>query len=121
MFFLKGKGFLDPRINKVPEGAVPVEFAAYKAMLKAQGEGKYISTDDAGNPILLDIPVTWADFRPQRNRLLSESDWTQLSDAVLSPELKAAWATYRQQLRELPEAYSDPQAITWPTPPTTNV
>lgn len=38
--------------------------------------------------------------RGQRNTLLSESDWTQLADA---PVDKAAWATYRQALRDLPQ------------------
>lgn len=38
--------------------------------------------------------------RSHRNGLLSESDWTQLADA---PVDKAAWAAYRQALRDLPQ------------------
>lgn len=38
------------------------------------------------------------EIRQQRNQLLKESDWTQLSD---SPVDKAAWAVYRQALRDI--------------------
>jgi len=43
-----------------------------------------------------------SEVRNQRNQLLSQSDWTQMADSPLSDEQKAAWAAYRQQLRELP-------------------
>lgn len=38
-------------------------------------------------------------IRSYRNLLLSQSDWTQLPDAQCN---KAAWAQYRQSLRDLP-------------------
>jgi hypothetical protein len=41
----------------------------------------------------------WEQIRLWRNAKLSESDWTQLPDA---PVNQAAWATYRQALRDLP-------------------
>ena len=56
----------------------------------------------------------WDRIRNKRNYLLSESDWTQVADA---PGDKAAWATYRQALRDLPSTGSDPDALTWPTSP----
>ncbi len=37
--------------------------------------------------------------RPERNKLLQESDYTQLADYQ---DDKATWATYRQELRDLP-------------------
>jgi hypothetical protein len=40
--------------------------------------------------------------RNQRDQLLAQSDWTQMADSPLSDEQKAAWAAYRQQLRDLP-------------------
>jgi hypothetical protein len=52
-------------------------------------------------------------FRQKRNNLLQQSDWTQVPDA---PVDQAAWATYRQQLRDLPENV-DPLNPIWPTPP----
>jgi hypothetical protein len=41
----------------------------------------------------------WEFLRLHRDRLLTQSDWTQLPDA---PVDKAVWATYRQALRDLP-------------------
>lgn len=54
--------------------------------------------------------------RPERNRLLLNSDWTQLADAPLSAEEKAAWATYRQTLRDLPPA-AQYEGFLWPEEP----
>ena len=48
-----------------------------------------------------------AEVRNQRNQLLSQSDWTQMPDSPLSLELKAAWAVYRQELRDLPNNISN--------------
>ena len=56
----------------------------------------------------------WSSVRAQRDQLLSQSDWTQVADA---PGDKAAWATYRQALRDLPSTSTDPDALTWPTSP----
>ncbi|NBT41497.1 MAG: hypothetical protein EBT20_13685 [Alphaproteobacteria bacterium] len=39
--------------------------------------------------------------RNARNEKLEKSDWTRLDDAVLMPEKKAEWATYRTQLRDI--------------------
>ena len=41
----------------------------------------------------------WEQIKLWRNIQLGYSDWTQLPDA---PVDKAAWATYRQALRDLP-------------------
>jgi hypothetical protein len=55
----------------------------------------------------------WANIRARRNTMLAECDWTQLPDA---PVDSAAWATYRQALRDIttqPDAF----AVTWPAAP----
>ena len=49
--------------------------------------------------IAADVASKAAQVRAQRDRLLSASDWTQVADA---PVDKAAWAAYRQELRDLP-------------------
>lgn len=64
------------------------------------------------------IDQAWIDFRQYRNILLSECDWTQAADSPLTDAKKAEWATYRQQLRDLPSSTTDPDNPTWPTPPT---
>lgn len=55
-------------------------------------------------------------IRAQRNRLLVESDFTRLDDVPLSTEQKAAWKSYRQQLRDFPTT-CDPNNPVWPEKP----
>lgn len=49
-----------------------------------------------------------------RNASLAASDWTQLADSPLSTEQKAAWAAYRQQLRDIPSQSGFPDNVIWP-------
>lgn len=56
----------------------------------------------------------WPIIKSQRDALLVASDYTQLPDVPLSD--KAAWATYRQELRDI-TTQPDPFNIIWPTPP----
>jgi len=58
-----------------------------------------------------------ASLRTERNALLAESDWTQYNDSPLTDEAKAEWATYRQELRDLPASTEDPANPTWPEAP----
>lgn len=53
-------------------------------------------------------------MRSYRNALLAQSDWTQLPDA---PVDRAAWAAYRQALRDVPSQAGFPWDIQWPTQP----
>jgi len=55
-----------------------------------------------------------ASIRSERSRRLAESDWTQVED---SPVDKAAWATYRQALRDVPTQSGFPWDVAWPTQP----
>jgi hypothetical protein len=52
--------------------------------------------------------------RAERNTKLKDSDWTQVEDA---PVNKAAWATYRQALRDITAQPSFPWGVEWPTQP----
>jgi hypothetical protein len=55
-------------------------------------------------------------IRATRNQLLATSDWTQLVD---TPEaIKTKWASYRQQLRDLPSTITEPRTFAdWPHDP----
>ena len=64
--------------------------------------------DDTPAPDL-ETPV-----RQERNALLVSSDWTQVADA---PVDQAAWATYRQELRDITSQETFPNEVTWPVPP----
>ena len=55
-----------------------------------------------------------ASVRAQRGDKLKDSDWTQVADA---PVDQAAWATYRQALRDVTAQAGFPWTINWPTQP----
>ena len=57
--------------------------------------------------------------RQERNAFLNSSDWTQLVDSSLTDEKKAEWATYRQELRDLPSKYSKVSEVVFPVDPPT--
>lgn len=58
--------------------------------------------------------VVWPVIRARRDVLIAKTDWTQLPDVPLPT--KEAWATYRQELRDI-TLQADPHNIIWPTPP----
>tara|TARA_R110002153_G_scaffold169756_1_gene322642 strand:- start:27 stop:305 length:279 start_codon:yes stop_codon:yes gene_type:complete len=55
-----------------------------------------------------------AEIRTERDAKLAETDWTQVIDA---PVDQAAWATYRQALRDIPDQAGFPTEVNWPTAP----
>jgi hypothetical protein len=62
----------------------------------------------------------WTNIRRERDRLLTESDWTQSSDTALTSAKVTKWATYRTKLRTLPADQSSETTyadITWPDKP----
>ena len=68
--------------------------------------------DDAWPQVQTDR--AWRAIRAERDRRLAASDWTQVADA---PVDAAAWATYRQELRDLPQNYILPDDVEWPEEP----
>ena len=61
-----------------------------------------------------EIDQAWVDLRQARGAMLVETDWTQVPDAPVDQQ---AWATYRQELRDLPDNTTDPRNPVWPTKP----
>ena len=57
--------------------------------------------------------------RRVRDKLLADSDWTQMNDSPLTNEDKTAWATYRQELRDLSDldAWPNLDDDDWPVAP----
>ncbi len=74
-------------------------------------------TDDAEGGEVYEAKL--ALLRARRNRLLNESDWTQMIDNDLSDEAIWRWREYRQALRDLPQTLPADHidAVDWPTPP----
>jgi hypothetical protein len=56
----------------------------------------------------------WRQIKLWRDAELYRTDWTQLAD---SPVDKAAWATYRQALRDLPAQSGLADAAEFPVAP----
>ena len=57
------------------------------------------------------------EIRAQRDKLLQQCDWTQGADAPLTAQQVTDYATYRQELRDLPTNITDVDDVTWPTEP----
>ena len=59
----------------------------------------------------------WLILREQRNECLTLSDRFMMPDFPLEAGELDSWKTYRQNLRNITESLSDPDAVVWPTPP----
>ncbi|MFH4464979.1 tail fiber assembly protein [Vibrio diabolicus] len=64
------------------------------------------------------VAAKWFDVRALRDKLISDTDWTQIPDAPLSDEKKTEFATYRQSLRDIPQNIGNPDDVIWPEKPT---
>lgn len=53
--------------------------------------------------------------RQERNRLLSECDWTQLPDSPLTETQREQYRVYRQALRDITEQEGFPINVRFPT------
>ena len=85
-------------------------FASDDDGTKAEKETAYQATLDSN---------TAETHRTTRNKLLADTDWTQINDSPLSNEDKTAWATYRQELRALSDldAWPNLEEEDWPVAP----
>ena len=85
---------------------------------KVYVQSHFVPDDTAKDARLL--AEEWTQIRRERDRLLTNSDWTQGSDSPLASGKKTEWATYRTKLRTLPEDQKDKTtyaSITWPSQP----
>ena len=90
---------------------------------KSQDPKKYVQShfvpDDSARDARI-LATEWKRIRAERDRLLTNSDWTQGSDSPLASAKKTEWATYRTKMRTLPEdqkAKTTYASITWPSEP----
>lgn len=74
----------------------------------------WVQSDATESEINNRIENKWIEIRDLRQQLLSECDWTQLSD--IPSETKDLWTTYRQNLRDITNQ-SNPYNIVWPVKP----
>jgi hypothetical protein len=71
----------------------------------AQNEAAYKAAKDAEQA---------KSVRNSRTEKLKDCDWTQIADSTAD---KAAWATYRQALRDITSQSGFPWEVTWPDAP----
>ena len=64
-----------------------------------------------------DLPMTSDEARAQRDKLLADTDWTQVLDAPIDAATREAYRAYRKALRDIPEQEGFPETITWPELP----
>jgi hypothetical protein len=101
-------GWIPFTVDPADAGAA-IDTAALDAAIRAAGDiAPYVP------PPGPTIDDAWAALRAERNARLAASDWTQVADA---PVDAAAWAAYRQALRDMPENTADPFAPVWPATP----
>jgi len=89
------------------------------------GSIDYWVVDEAAETVVNDqaqadadaLVARWKGLRATRNVLLADNDWTQLADSPLVDEVKVEWATYRQELRDLPATTEDIFNPIWPESP----
>ena len=72
-------------------------------------------TDATQEEIDIKIENQWQQIRVARNEILTQCDWTILSDSPVSSSIED-WKTYRQQLRDITNQ-SNPFEVVWPTQP----
>jgi hypothetical protein len=59
------------------------------------------------------VPETEREVRAKRYGFLADTDWSALSDVVMTAEMLA----YRQALRDIPQQAGFPATVVWPTKP----
>ena len=114
------KGFYTDEIHdSMPNDAVELTDDYYQRLIADQSTGNVIVMGTAGLPVTQPptiLTLTLEQAKAIRNSLLSQSDWTQLQDTPSSVN-RAAWATYRQSIRNILITYPDPSKIVWPIAP----
>lgn len=109
---------LDSSNRLIPAGCVEIAPPEHNDMqfVRWNGFEWTIESIPEPEPEPVPEPVDHAQqSRQYRNDLISDSDWTQLADAPLDPVVKASWASYRQDLRNVPQQSGFPNEINWPT------
>lgn len=100
-------------------GQIPNDGYKYEAKTLQQPDGSWAQE-------LLQVPISDAEYQTNvanvaqamkngRNAMLRDCDWTQAADVDLPN--KAAWATYRQALRDVPSQSGFPFNVVWPSAP----
>jgi len=112
------KGFYTDELvyPKFPDDAVKLSNDQYDRLLSEINNGNKEIKLVNDELIVVDriITKTWESVRKKRNKLLKNSDFTQMPDY---PGDTLAYAIYRQKLRDIPQTYDNPDNVIWPDVP----
>ena len=88
---------------------VQKQFEEIKAEIDKQFDRAILKLDE----------TSWEIIRKKRDFLLRTTDWTMTPGCTVD---QAAWAAYRQTLRDVPQTYLKDgySAVVWPKAPTIN-
>lgn len=116
-FSIKNDGFYNTDAGvEIPEDAIEIDENQYNTFLNAMNNENKMLVLENNNLTLKPRPseLTWDMIRSKRNRLLNQSDYTQMPDW---PGNKEAWANYRQELRDITKNSKTPESVVWPEQP----
>jgi len=112
------KGFYieDIQYTSMPRDIIEITEGQHHEMLRQINTNSKVVSIIGESIVYEDAPVivTWDSVRSKRARLLTKSDYTQMPDW---PGDKTAWAVYRQQLRDLPQIYTNAANVVFPISP----
>jgi hypothetical protein len=113
---LKSFGVL--RIEQVPAPEFDLITQTLTPGELVQQDGKWVQTWNVTDATAEEIAQRTEQqanvVRAERNAKLAASDWTQLADSTAD---KAAWAAYRQALRDITAQEGFPWTTDWPAAP----
>jgi len=118
-------GFYTPDINPIiPDDAVEITDEYYQELLAGQSDGKCITADAEGYPVLTDpviVPPTAEENKATASQLLTATDWTTIADVaspINSPYLanQAEFISYRNLVRQI-AVYPTAGDLVWPVKP----
>lgn len=110
------KGFYTPGQRNTPDDAIKISAKKHAELLDKQAAGEQIVVE-GGKVTTAPPKIEWDQIRRRRDKLLRESDWTQLADTPLTASVKAEFAVYRAALRNLPSDFAGPADVQWPKKP----
>lgn len=123
---LEGSGYGLFKLIELPPNKNPLKRIVEKTPVEKNTDGEWLqnwSLEDyeaSDEEVLLKIQQNKLlekrkDIRTKRNKLLQQSDFTQISDV---PFNKSDWSAYRQSLREITEQEGfELGEVVWPEPP----
>lgn len=125
-------GFYDHAIHgdNIPDDAVEITQEQHAALLQGQSDGRLITADENGFPILVDPPGPTpeqlsARARAKRDTKLTATNWLverhreeqETGTTTLTAQEYSDLLAYRQALRDVPQQAGFHEAINWPVAP----